>query len=628
MNRKTITALCLLPVGAFIWIAATQVQPGSQIKDYPNTGNPADTATYPLQDVTTKNITHAQLRFRMTNGLATTGYVNSVSTVVSNGLVTYVLVTSNTLSGQAGFARLEVQTNGVRLGLITNINWTYGMTGSVSSTTATLGVDDAIANAALSNSLFTLINTVSNFIATSTVQVATNDTMMVLQATPNSGSQWYVGANQTPATNGARGGFEFHSTLRALRMGDASGVQWNDTNTGRGSVNFGSNNIAGGRFTTIAGGRNNITHTNVENAFIGGGLNHQISTNSTNVVICGGENNFIALACENSFIGGGVSQTIRRAAPWSTIGGGASHICTDPYNTIGGGINNFISDESSGNDINSRAATISGGEESIARGLRSTIGGGYKHNLLSDCDYSVISGGSSNGMGISGGIGNGTQFSVISGGSQNGIGSVATFSVISGGAGNSIGANASNSVISGGRFNTIGLNNKFSSILGGERNTISANYAVAIGTSNTVSVDRGVAIGTGVNVTSGGTVVIGNASQFFTSVTVSGAGTGSTNYTLQAINQKMNLGSSNVNIVAVMQTTAGQSQRWRVAITNDSPDTWGFSASSVTNRWFWQSYMYGTNAPAVLTNNTRLVIDGESEGTNTWAEFKYYTPAK
>lgn len=44
-----------------------------------------------------------------------------------------------TLASDVGFAALEIQTNGVRLGLVTNINWTAGVTGSVSSSTATLG---------------------------------------------------------------------------------------------------------------------------------------------------------------------------------------------------------------------------------------------------------------------------------------------------------------------------------------------------------------------------------------------------------------------------------------------------------------------------------------------------------
>lgn len=667
--------ISILAFIALVCLAAT-VERGLPISQYPNNGTPNSNALFvmAMPGVTNQNISFGQLAFRVTNslnstitntmktfasnlvvvlsgtntlvtktstngtnfyivnadpfaitnGLATTNYANQVASnrvVVLSGTNTLVLMTSTNgtnfyavnNTAPPGFAALEVQTNTVRLGLVTNLNWTYGVTGSVSGTTAILGVDDSLSLSNLSNNLSTTITVTSNFLATSSVQVATNDTMMVLQATPNSGSQWYVGANQTPATNGARGGFEFHSTLRALRMGDASGVQWNDTNTGRGSVNFGSNNIAGGRFTTIAGGRNNVTHTNVENSFIGGGINHTVSTNATNVVICGGENNQIQLDCYYGFIGGGVSHVIRRAATHATIVGGASHIATDPYNTIGGGLNNFISDESSGNVINSSAATISGGEESIARGLRTTISGGYKHNLISDCDYSVISGGSSNGMGIAGGPGNGTQFSVVAGGSQNAIGTGGHFSTVSGGQLNIVGAQARASIINGGVSNNIGASAVYAGIWGNWGTNSDAHTGL-------ISYEKVTVRGR-----TNGTIVA--ASYATLTNRVAGAGTGSTNYTLLSTTSRMYLGSSNVNIIAVMRTEAGVVMPWTAYITNLSADTWGINFSSATNRWKFQSWMYGTNAPVVLTNNTLLRLNGESEGTNTLVTYEYFSPA-
>lgn len=62
-------------------------------------------------------------------GAAGTVFTNNGSGVLGWG----------TLASDVGFAALEIQTNGVRLGLVTNINWTAGVTGSVSSSTATLG---------------------------------------------------------------------------------------------------------------------------------------------------------------------------------------------------------------------------------------------------------------------------------------------------------------------------------------------------------------------------------------------------------------------------------------------------------------------------------------------------------
>lgn len=113
----------------------------------------------------------------------------------------------------------------------------------------------------------------------------------------------------------------------------------------------------------------------------------------------------------------------------------------------------------------------------------------------------------------------------------------------------------------------------------------------------------------------------------YQNLTVSGAGTGSTNYTLLS-GRTMYLGSSNVNISAVMDYGAVTTTEYSsVAITNLSANTWGLSFSSVTNRWFFQG-TYGTNAPAVLTNNTRLELSFKHKGTNTWVGYTYYAPAQ
>jgi len=94
----------------------------------------------------------------------------NVSVLVSNGVISQLIVLSNNLSS-AGFARLEVQTNSVRLGLVTNLNLTYGITGSVSSATAILGVDDSAANSTVSNGLAGFVLIVSNSLFTSTTIV-------------------------------------------------------------------------------------------------------------------------------------------------------------------------------------------------------------------------------------------------------------------------------------------------------------------------------------------------------------------------------------------------------------------------------------------------------------------------
>lgn len=101
-----VTVVTLLVIGA-------AVLPGLRIKLYPNDSNPPDTAAFVMEETTTENhILFGQLRLRLTNGLAT---------------VTYVNANTNRL--------FEVQTNGVRIGLVTNLNF-IGATGYLSGATA------------------------------------------------------------------------------------------------------------------------------------------------------------------------------------------------------------------------------------------------------------------------------------------------------------------------------------------------------------------------------------------------------------------------------------------------------------------------------------------------------------
>jgi len=154
---------------------------GTNISNYPNT-NVAPASALLIMAVTNQsprtnyNIKVSDFLAQATNGLATTSFVNTIATTVSNGVITEIITASNSLAGN-GFARLEIQTNTVRLGLVTNINWTYGMTGSVSSATAILGVDDSLANNSVSNGLLNIISTTSNFIFTTLSLAGTTNFM-------------------------------------------------------------------------------------------------------------------------------------------------------------------------------------------------------------------------------------------------------------------------------------------------------------------------------------------------------------------------------------------------------------------------------------------------------------------
>jgi len=115
-----------------------------------------------------------------------------------------------------------------------------------------------------------------------------------------------------------------------------------------------------------------------------------------------------------------------------------------------------------------------------------------------------------------------------------------------------------------------------------------------------------------------------------TATTVSGAGSGNTNYLItlatNALND-FNLGSSNVNIYNVAGSTLGSPIRWDAWITNLSAIVWGVSFQSGTNRWLFSGPGGITNAPSSLTNNTCLHLRGRANGTNIYSEWHYYSPA-
>lgn len=155
--------------------------------------------------------------------------------------------------------------------------------------------------------------------------------------------------------------------------------------------------------------------------------------------IVGGGNN--TLSGSRQFIGGGFNNTVG----------------TGVYNTIVAGVNNIAS----GGTHN----FVGGGDGNYATGLYDVVGGGYQNRVQ----------GTDNGNGrfIGGGFSNS-----IPGGQTN-------YSVITGGSSNTIGIGV-NSVIGGGLSNTV--NNAWATISGGRSNTVSGTYTfIGAGQSNTAS---------------------------------------------------------------------------------------------------------------------------------------------
>lgn len=597
-------------------LAAAQVTPGKRIKDYPHTNQAPDTAVFIMEHTN-----------RPGPGPTETNLHISALELFQQG--------SNNL---AGISLVTLTSNGL-----------------------------AAVDLVVSNALFTTINAVSNFLATSSVKVATNQTMMVLQQAPFSGSQWFVGSNSVPVTNEARAGLEFNAFWRSLRMGEvAAGSDiyglvgngsnyWNNTNIGPLSVGFGSNASVKAAYSSVLGGIYNAILTNAKSSVIAGGADNLIDTNALSCVIGGGGRNAIrtqdtgnpaTASIGNSTIAGGSNNVIGGVAlnsRWSTIGGGGDNLIKVEEATIAGGFGNTIQQDgrngfigggnnnqvgvNGGSASASLSSVVSGGGQNRAEGTYSSVGGGFQNQMFVGDDYCTIGGGQLNIIGVT--PNNFSTHATISGGSSGLIEQNSHWSVIGGGLRNIIRSGSTNSTISGGEDNEVQANAPFGSILGGRDNTITStgDYGTIAGFSNQVSAPYAMAFGLTVSNGTANSVMASEFISYNTPAVIAGAGSGSTNYLLAVTSPKMLLGSSNVNIYGVSGTIAGKTHNWSVNITNLSADTWGISFASGTNRWKFQSYMYGTSAPVVLTNNTLLRLTGESEGTNTLVTYEYFRPA-
>ena len=93
-----------------------------------------------------------------------------------------------------------------------------------------------------------------------------------------------------------------------------------------------------------------------------------------------------------------------------------------------------------------------------------------------------------------------------------------------------------------------------------------------------------------------------------------------TNITLQATKADSYIGTSNVNIVAIMGGVSGTAYYKNIVITNGTGVTWGMSFSAVTNNWKW---FLGSAAPTVITNGTQCMISTRVDGTNVLAGYAY-----
>lgn len=654
MNKKYLWLL--LPL-ALVLVAATVVTPGKRITEYPRvtTLSDSDVLVAGRTNVATPTnvgITALNLLVQATNGLASTSYVTTVVT----GALTSIPAELWTNSG--GIVRLN-----------TNGPVSIASTGLLGGLVVTQDMRILGHNVA-SNYIWVATNAttgegewrdISALLSPVGINPRTN--LFNVQYEPVRGSTWYSGTNGIPTTNEARAGLEFSPFWRSLRMGQVAGGAdvhgvvgngsnyWNNTNIGPLTVGFGTNPYVKAAYSSVLGGSGNAITTNCNNSVIGGGQNNLIDIFAPNATIGGGGKNVIrpvgaaAAESDNATIGGGSNNVITGSAILNaTIGGGgdnnidsakegtisggfANQIEKDArYSYVGGGINNTAGNFAASAD-ESTACVMVGGEQNQSQGDHSFVGGGFQNGVVArGGNNCVVVGGQGNTIGTA--PASPALFATIVGGFDNDIAAQADYAFIGGGHDNDIDGGGTNNVIAGGAFNTSVGASKFVSIVGGERHAVSGNYSFSLGgASNSVTAARAGAIGMNVTNSTAGSVTVGELISYNTPAVIAGAGTGSTNYLLAVTSPKMLLGSSNVHIYGVSGTIAGKTHKWSANITNLSGDTWGIGFSSGTNRWKFQSYMYGTSAPVVLTNNTLLRLNGESEGTNTLVTYEYFAPA-
>ncbi|MHB0995732.1 MAG: beta strand repeat-containing protein, partial [Elusimicrobiales bacterium] len=124
---------------------------------------------------------------------------------------------------------------------------------------------------------------------------------------------------------------------------------------GTGSVDLqvrrmlGTDNVAAGNYSTIAGGESNKVLAAADHAFIGAGDRNAV-TSGQNSAVAGGYLN--TMNGSHSFIGGGYQNTVNNA--YAAIGGGQYNTAGSQQTTIAGGYTNSI-------DTFSNAAMIPGG---------------------------------------------------------------------------------------------------------------------------------------------------------------------------------------------------------------------------------------------------------------------------
>lgn len=119
--------------------------------------------------------------------------------------------------------------------------------------------------------------------------------------------------------------------------------------------------------------------------------------------------------------------------------------------------------------------------------------------------------------------------------------------------------------------------------------------------------------------------VVYNPTLRYVPTLITGTGGSSTNFTLLSTNPEMYVDNPTaLSITASMGYNDSVVDYWTLITTNGSGTNRTVQFVVTTNNWRFNG-VYGTNAPSVITNNTRLEIAGRQKGTNVQVVY-VYTP--
>jgi len=194
---------------------------------------------------------------------------------------------------------------------------------------------------------------------------------------------------------------------RAIAQFATIGGGWgNQANGDASTVPGGYYNTAAGDNSFAAGRRAKANH---QGAFVwGDSTDADIASTAANqflvrasggvtLTVGSGALRLLPEATSPNLIGGSSSNWITTGVSGATIGGGGwssfPNFVTDAYGTVGGGVNNRAGNVDATLD-NAANATVGGGQDNQASGLRATVGGGRLNVASGQC--ATVPGGNSN----------------------------------------------------------------------------------------------------------------------------------------------------------------------------------------------------------------------------------------